>query len=210
MPNMMVPYHWGVENLRKIGQRPFTIKENIQARVEAYESGDKSLFRWPLDSCSAIVYEGWKSDKFKIVNTCAQLINLQERLLQEPDSQLNNYHGTFLRVRYKEIEGVEFSRDKIFSKPLFNYPSSKEEVLEHPGWRALMGGDTTLLRCYLDIVSREIKGIYPTISDNNILFRIKKDTPDTELRPLYIDNINNRSSINGEEHLPGYSFLRHL
>ena len=75
MPQTLT-YAKGVEALRVASvKRQFTLKENILARVEAYESGDERLFDTWLDLCTGIAYKAGTT-KFKIIPECAELIGI--------------------------------------------------------------------------------------------------------------------------------------
>ena len=130
-------YALGVEELRQASvKRPFTFKENLQARVEAYESGDYRLFETWLNSCTGIVYKAGTT-RFKIIPSCAELIGINK-----------DFSHSFLPVEYDTIAGVELDS----SKGKYNHLLTKAEVLEHPAWLASVEGDRTLLSAYTDIV----------------------------------------------------------
>ena len=178
-------YALGVEGLRQASvERPFTFKENLQARVEAYESGDYRLFETWLNSCTGIVYKAGTT-KFKIIPQCAELIGINKDFSQR-----------FLPVEYNTIMGVELDSSKGKYKQLL----TKAEVLEHPAWLASVEGDRTLLSAYTDIVFKAYASKHSS-RDESMGFYVKKNTPADELRNVFVHDLGNGSFAVGDDNL---------
>ncbi len=186
-------YARGVEALRAASvKRPFTFKENILARVEAYESGDHSLFDIWLDSCTGIAYKTGTT-QFKIIPQCAELIGINKDFSQR-----------FLPVEYNTIMGVELD----CSKGKYNQSLTNAEIMEHPAWLAVMEGDRTLLRAYTDIVFRAYGAKYHS-THKQMGFDVRKNTPTDELRAVFVHDLVCISSADGGDDLSnGGCFLR--
>src|SRR3989338_10775094 len=111
--------------------RPLTLKENLQARVDDFETlcdengKERSLqdrlrlFDICLDSCSGIVYEKGTT-RFKIIHVCRELITIDQL-----------FDGLFIPVSYGDIHGKDVvvldSKEKIYDKWL-----TREQVMNHP------------------------------------------------------------------------------
>ena len=145
-------YAQGGQALRKMGATPLTFKENIQARVEAYESGNHYLFDTWLDSCTGIVYKA-ETTEFKIVPNCEQLRNISK-----------DFSKKFLSVDYSKIEGYELDSGRKLFGIKYNKSLTKAEIIEHPAWLAVMEEDKALLKTYMDIVFVEYATKYGATS----------------------------------------------
>ena len=177
------PQHNGV-------YRPLTFKENLQARVEDYEShqGEERvrLFNIWLDSCTGIAYKAG-TNKFKIIPVCEQLITIDKE-----------FNSASLSLDYDSLQGTELDKSKGKYKKLL----TQQEILEHPGWLAAVEGDKSLLQAYADIVFAEKKaekvmGFYPLDSWN-------KD----QVRVLFVGDIYDDSNASGYYLNDVGSFLR--
>ena len=172
--------------------RPLTFKENIQARVENYETThnqdgsertlDERFFlitkRWH-DSCTAIVYQAGTT-KFKVVPISEYLITLN-----------TNFKELFLQVDYNTINGTELDS----SKGTYNNFMSQNSVLTHASWLAAVEGDEALLKSYANIIFTEFKRKYNLTE--GMIFGVRQDTPTDELRALLISVLDNCSSAGG-------------
>jgi len=165
--------------------RPLTFKENIQARVENYETThnqdgsertlDERFFlitkRWH-DSCTAIVYQAGTT-KFKVVPISEYLITLN-----------TNFKELFLQVDYNTINGTELDS----SKGTYNNFMSQNSVLTHASWLAAVEGDGALLKSYTNIISTELKRNWDR--PNGMVFWVGYDDHGDQLGALYINNLN--------------------
>jgi len=199
-------YALGVEALRQIGQKPLTFKETILARVEAYESGDKSLFDTWLDSCTGIVYKSGTT-KFKIVPNCEQLRTISK-----------DFSGAFLPITYDainaSIERRETSDDNLSptmyatidlpeldsTRGKYNTLLTYAESLEHPGWLAALEGDRELLKTYTNIVS-SVRAAKYGASDKLMGFLVRQNTPTDELNAAFVHSLNYNSNAVGSSSL---------
>ncbi len=184
-------YALGVDALRKKGaKRPFTFKENIQARVEAYESGDHRLFETWLDSCTGIAYKAGTT-KFKIVPNCEQLRNIPK-----------DFSQAFMPINYAKIDGIELdSGSTLFGKrAIYNTRLTKAQIVEHPAWLATVEDDKALLKTYTDIVFAAYASRY-SASDKLMCFWVRQDTSTDELRAAFVHNLSNNSYASGSINL---------
>ena len=186
-------YALGVEGLRQASvERPFTFKENLQARVEADESGDHQLFDTWLDSCTGIAYKAGTT-KFKLIPACAELIGINK-----------DFSHSFLSVEYNTIAGVELDS----STGKYNRLLTKAEILKHPAWHVLVEDDKTLLKAYTDIVFKAFASKYSS-RDELLGFYMRENTPTNELRAVFVHDLDYSSGANGSGSLNGSGrFLR--
>lgn len=173
--------------------RPLTFKENLQARVEDYESrpsdDDKRLrlFNMWLDSCCGVAYKG-RSTKFKLIPICEELVTIDQ-----------DFNDPSLAINYRRANGVELDK----SKGNYNTALTKQEVLEHPAWLAAVEGDKALLKTYSDIIFAE-RG-----TDRAMWFWVLDKPDNDQLRALFVLNIGNSSYAYGDNNLDNDgSFLR--
>ena len=204
-------YAGGVHNLREACQsennqahpkftrtqggiyRPLTFKENLQARVEDYEShpsdDDKRLrlFNMWLDSCCGVAYKS-KSTKFKLVPICEELITIDQ-----------DFDDPSLAINYRRANGIKLDKNK----GRYNTALTKQEVLDHPAWLAAVEGDRALLKTYSDIVFAEKD------TDRAMWFWVLDKPDNDQLRALFVNMIGSNSSAYGGNNLRNNgSFLR--
>ena len=180
-------YARGVAKLRELGELPKMFKENIEARVTAYENGDRELFNIWLDSCTAVVNKK-RSTKFKIVPKSKDLITIPE-----------NFNGACLPVAYAGVKngiGLDSSKGK------YNQPLSEGEPLVHKGWLAAVE-DKSLLKAYHNIIFKGFK------QERAMGFYVRENTPKDELRALFVGGLGGYSYAGGYGYLNGGGpFLR--
>ena len=128
--------------------RPFTMKENLQARIEDYstlinpdgaqrtEEERKRSFNTWLDSCSGIHYLAGTT-RFKIIPRSNELITLTQAPVDD-----------YLSVPYDQTSGTEFDS----SRGKYNQALSRAEVLEQPAWLAVVEEDRALLGEAFDVM----------------------------------------------------------
>jgi len=189
-------YARGIEALRTISKTPLTFKENILARVEAYESSDHRLFDTWLDSCTGIVYKAGTT-KFKIVPNCTELRGISADFSQH-----------FIPVNYAKIEGIELdSGSSLFVKSVkYNGLLTKAEIVSHPAWLTAMDGDKHLLKTYTDIVFSAYAAKY-SASDKLMGFWVRDNTKTDEGRALFVIDLGNGSNADGGSLYYDGSFL---
>jgi len=183
--------------------RPLTFKENIQARVESYETihnpnGSKRTIderlslmgRWN-NSCTAVIYKAGTT-KFKVVPISEHLITLNV-----------DFKEDFLRADYNSIVGTELDSQN----GTYNTVLSKDSVLKHAGWLAAVEGDEALLRSYTNRIFTELKRRYNTTEGMG--FWVCRNTPTDELRTLVVSNPGSNSNAYGYNSLnSSNSFIR--
>jgi hypothetical protein len=177
-------YAQGVQTLREAYQRgehlldrPLTFSENLIVRLE-----NQKLFSDWLWSCTGIAYKAGSS-KFKIIHKCNQLIDID-----------SNMYQSSIPVNYDSLEGdnvIELDRNDA----TYNELLSRDQVLKHPAWQAVVEDDT-LLQDYTTEVFRRLN------KSDAMGFRLKDDIETDQLRPLIIVNIGYFSNANG------YNFLK--
>jgi|GEM_PF-879683 len=179
-------YALGVDALRTLDKKTFTFKENILARVEAYESGDHRLFDTWLDSCTGIAYKKGTT-KFKIINVCSELSGIAKE-----------FNQFFLPTNYGKIDGVELDSDsRVFGKSAkYNSLLTKAEIVEHPAWLAVVDNDKVLLKNYTDIVFTAYAARHRA-TDKLMGFYVREKTATDELRALFVYDLFSYSYANG-------------
>ncbi|MDP3733976.1 MAG: hypothetical protein Q8R37_01995 [Nanoarchaeota archaeon] len=178
----------------KTVHRPFTFKENIQARVEDFytlydENGKKRdlqdrlrLFNIWLDSCTGIAYKA-NSSKFKIIPQCEQLITIDEV-----------FNEQFLPIDYDSVDGIRLNRNE----GTYNQLLTPEQVLNHPAWLAAVEENKPLLQEYINIVFSQRKG-------KNMGFWLRTNImEDHQLRAVFVSNLSNNSNASGNSNLSSY------
>ena len=166
--------------------RPLTFKENIEARVNDYESNGTLFGRW-LDSCTGIAYKG-KSSKFKIIPQSLNLITIDK-----------DFNSSYLDINYNNLEGMELDQDKA----KYNERLSKQEVLNHPAWLTALEDDKALLKAYTDIIFAEKN------EDKLMGFWTENKPDNDQLRALYVYYLDISSSAFGSIDLSNIgSFLQ--
>ncbi len=166
--------------------RPLSFKENIEARVNEYNTDLNSdeqklaLFNTWIDSCTAIAYNKG-STKFKIIPIYDDLINIKA-----------NSTANFLPIDYSKISGIELDS----SNAKYNNLLSESEIITHPAWIEALEKDKTLLKEYRDITFNILKKNNPNVA-NAMGFYVKQNTTTDELRALYVRNVGNNSNASG-------------
>lgn len=148
--------------------RPLTFQETIDAKVNAYESGDKELFKTCLSTSSGIVYDG--SSKFKIVQLADELVTLPR-----------SFDKAFVGSNYAQADAQEL--DRAGSKHKYNDLLGREEALRHPAWNEAVP-DRALLRAYRDIVFNELNAVH---TEKAMGFWLSTDPPGDCLWALGVD-----------------------
>ncbi len=184
--------------------RPFTMKENLQARIEDFntltnpdgtertEEERKRFFNIWLDSCSSIHYLA-RTTRFKINPVSPELITLA----QAPTLD-------YLAAHYAQTQVTEL--DSTVRGVKYNCALSRAEVLEHPAWLAAVKEDRVLLGDAFDIVCA-VKNA--PANWNGMGFYVYPNKAQDELRPLFVDIHNYQGNANGRNSLTNYSrFLR--
>jgi len=187
--------------------RPLTFKENLEARINDYETLTNSdgsertkeerlkLFteRW-LDSCTGVAYKA-ETTKFKLIPVCRELVTIDK-----------DFNDSYLTVDYNSIAGVELdsSQEGVKYRPVL----TQAEVLEHPAWLTAVEEDRTLLENYTQIVFSELKEKYNRDTGMGFWVRTENIT-ENELRALFVDYLNDNSDANGNNNLSSNgSFLQ--
>ncbi len=132
----------------------FTLKENLQARIEDYnalrnlDGSERTIeerqrfFNTWLDSCSGIHYLA-RTTRFKIITQSPQLITLA----QDPTAD-------YLSIPYAQSIGRELDSSARGTK--YNCDLSRAEVLEHSAWLTAVEEDRVLLGESFDVL-RQVK-----------------------------------------------------
>ena len=171
--------------------RALTFKENLQARVETYntlnnldgsaKTDDERLRlfnRWN-DSCTGIAYKAGTT-KFKIVHQSMDLITIDK-----------DFKEGFLQVDYDFIDSVELdSSDAKYRTSL-----SLSKVKSHPAWLAAVENDNVLLSEYADIIFNLLEEKYKR--KDGMRFWVRSNTETDELRALWVYYLYNYSFANG-------------
>ena len=168
--------------------RPFTLKENLQARIEDYnilinqdgtkrtEEERKRFFDTWLDSCSGIHYLA-RTKKFKIVPVSNELITLAQ-------APTENY----LSVPYAQTLGTEFDS----ARGNYTQNLSRAEFLEQPAWLAAVEEDRALLGEAFDVM-RTVKKA-PADWKGMGFYVLLSNQEQGELRPLFT-NYQDRNGL---------------
>ncbi len=147
--------------------RPLTFKENIEARVNDFETLENPdgtqrtederlrLFQTWLNSCCGIIYQA-KTTKLKLRFICPELINIDP-----------NFNQKFLQVSYDEYQ-ADATLD------------SDEQTFVEKGWRTLLEEDGNLYEQYLGIISSKS-------GDPN--FMVQKKVSTDELRAVCLNGL---------------------
>lgn len=125
-----------IAKMKGLGMEPFTIFENIEARIADYEiNGENTeLFNNFLDSITGVAYKA-KSTKFKIIPKSSQLKNI-----------IFSFNQEFIPTDYDSGQGIELDSKKSG----YNKLLTKEEAKNHEFWLAIMNGDKEKLAKYVD------------------------------------------------------------
>lgn len=183
--------------------RPLTFRENIEARVQDYETlhtlhGRKRtlqerlrLFNHWQDSCTGIATKA-ESTKFKIIPICKELITIPK-----------DFEGGYVSTPYRKLEPAELD----IKKGRYRQPLTKAQVLELPGWQAAVEHDTSLLSAFTAIIFAELKRLYQR--DTGMGFYVEQNTKEDKLRALLVYYLGGYSGAGGDYDLNDRgSFLR--
>jgi hypothetical protein len=174
--------------------RPLTFRETIEARTNDYERRRETeertqLFKRWNDSSTGIAYKA-STKLFRVVPISKQVVGIDK-----------DFNEAFLPVEYDSLEGAELDSA---DGSTYNVLLTKDEVTNHPAWRAAVEDDLSLLRTYRDIVFTE-KGN----PEKAMAFWVLSNTGEDQLKALYVDNLSNISDAFGSSSLSNYgSFLR--
>ncbi|MDP3734486.1 MAG: hypothetical protein Q8R37_04610 [Nanoarchaeota archaeon] len=182
--------------------RPFTFKENIQARVEDFytlydEDGEKRtldnrlrLFNTFLDSCTGIAYKADSPNEFKLILQSLHLIGINE-----------NFNNRFIPMDYDSLHGdgvIKLNRND----GTYNRLLTQEQVLNQPAWNAAVEEDKLLLQEHTDIIFSQRKG-------KNMGFWLRTGVAENQLRALFVSILDDYSNAIGNYNLDNYGcFLR--
>lgn len=123
-------YALGIAELHRLGREPFSVKADLQARLEQPE-----LYGFWLGSNVGVAYKAGSSE-IKIVHDCAGLKSIPA-----------DFKENFIRLDYSTVKGIKLDTSKFKC----NQSLTKTEILRHPGWSALVEGDISLLKEYVDV-----------------------------------------------------------
>src|SRR3989344_8799928 len=171
--------------------RPLTFKENLQARVETYntlknvdgsaKTDDERLRlfnRWN-DSCTGIAYKAGTT-KFKIVHQSMDLIEIS-----------SEFDSGFMQIDYNFIDSIELdSNDAKYGTLL-----TSSQAKSHPAWLAAVENDNVLLSEYADIVFGLLKEKYK--ETDGMGFWVRSNTKTDELLALWVGNLSFNSNAVG-------------
>ncbi len=196
-------YLWYECNDQKI-VRPLTFRENLQARVDDFETlknkdgsiktiNDRlRLFTISLDSCMGVAYSSKNEDDFMIIPVCRELITIPK-----------DFRDQYMQINYANLQGKGISLKR--SQVKYNTSLSESEVITHPAWIASVEGDISLLCTYASIVFRHLsRGEGKAMG-----FCLRNEISEDQLRSLFVYNGDNTSIANGNINLYNYIiFLR--
>jgi len=175
--------------------RPLTFKENIEAKINNYETLNtpnntprsdeerEKLFKVYLDSCTGIAYQKGTT-KFKINPVCEELITIDKKFKDE-----------FKTIDFASFAGFALdSKDDIYNKLL-----TKNQFLNHRAYNALFNNDASLMNNYWSIVNKLTK------KDNLMAFWVRQNTSKDELRALCVDSLGGNSVAVGNVSLDDFA-----
>jgi len=169
---------------------PFTMKENLQARIEDYniltnpnntrrtEEECSRFFNTWLDSCSGIHYLAGTT-RFKIIPRSNELITLTQ-------APRENY----LAVPYTQTSGTELNS----TRGKYNQDLRRAEVMEHPAWRAAVEEDRALLGEAFDVM-RTVKKA--PADWKGMGFYVWSNHAQDELRPVFVNDLGRGGNASG-------------
>ena len=176
--------------------RQLTFREVVKAKVEDYESYDrtdderKRLWNTWIYSCSGIA-TAKGTTKFKFVRESEDLIAINP-----------TFRDGFLPVSYNSISGVELDSSK--RGMIYNDYIPYDKIEDHEGWRAALEDDIDLLKALRDITWHE-RGKPDTLMG----FYVRQNTSEDELRALFVGYLDGDSFAYGNNYLnDSGSFLR--
>ncbi|HLC80160.1 MAG TPA: hypothetical protein VJG31_00130 [Candidatus Nanoarchaeia archaeon] len=170
--------------------RPFTMKENLQARIEDYnlltnpngtkrtEEERKRFFNTWLDSCFGIHHLA-RTTRFKIIPCLNELITLAQAPTKD-----------YLSVPYAQTSGTELDS----ARGKYNQNLSRAEVMKHPAWLAAVEEDQVLLGEAFDIM----RTVNNAPADwNGMGFYVRPNKTQDGLRPLFVSDRGMGGSAGG-------------
>lgn len=152
-------YPDAIQRLRSLGAKPFTLKQNIEALVEDFNTLSDAygttrsieerlqLFHLLLNSSTGLAHVS-QGDRFKIVQYYEPFANIL------PDFHKNYWH--LPDSEYSELKEWEIHKHRPHLCGEYESGLSKSEALAHPGWREALGNDIPLLTEYTNIVFNEV------------------------------------------------------
>ncbi len=184
--------------------RPLTFRENLQARVDDFETFKNKegstrtiedrlrLFGTWFDSCTAVVYSSQNKDDFMIIPLCKELITIPE-----------DFSDEFIEVDYASLQGKGFVLKR--SKAKYDRQLTDLEVISHPAWMAAAQEDVALLCTYTSIVFKHALHR----EGNGMGFYLRNQIEKDQLRGLFVNYCINYSIASGNHNLSSNSaFLR--
>lgn len=182
--------------------RQLTFKEDLKARLEDFnrlknsDGSDRTLddrlilfSRWN-DSCTGVAYQK-RTGKFKIIPVCGELITIGR-----------DFNAGAISIDYKLVQGVELDR----ASGKYNTSLTKHEIENHEAWRAAVEGDVALLKAYRDVVFAAYKEKFGSDLAKGMGFYLR-DSPDNELRALFVNILDDDSYANGSSYLYDGGFI---
>ncbi len=178
------PRYGGASGMSTV--RPLTFQETIDAKVNAYESGNKKLFHTALATSTGIVYDG--KGKFKVVQLADALMSLP-----------NGFDQGLAQASYEGCSAPELDEQKA----KYNNLIHGSEVLVHPAWNEAVP-DRALLKAYTEIVFSELNAVH---TEKAMGFWLRPQAPKDALGALAIDLLlgcysvaNGVDDLNSEAH----------
>mgnify|MGYP001619479333 FL=1 len=168
-------YALGIEELRKLKQKPFSVKADLQARLEQPDLYDS----W-LDSNVGIVYKAGSSE-IKIVHDCAWLKEIPA-----------DFKESFISLDYSTVKGIKLNTSKFKC----NQSLTKAEILRHPGWLALVEEDKSLLKDYVDVTFSVYAERYGAADKLMGFYRLDRPGQD-QLRAALVSDLYYYSNVDG-------------
>jgi hypothetical protein len=179
--------------------RPLTFRETLKARVEDYENTHSSdgterskddrlrLFQHWIDSSTGMAYKA-RTTQFKVIPLCRPLVEIDA-----------GFNDNFMNVDYGALAGTEL--DSGAGK--YSAWLTKDEVVDHPAWRAAVEDDLSLLRTYRDIVFTEKRN-----PEKAMGFWVLSNTGEDQLKALCVYNLSYSNAFGSNDLDSSGSFLR--
>jgi len=194
-------YAKAIQKLRDTNSKPFSFKQNIEARVKDYntlKNPDGStrsreerlrLFNvcLHLDSCTGIAYKA-ESTKFKIIPESQELIKIPA-----------DFSDAFLTINYSNINGTELDSSEPNVK--YDTPLTKNRILKHPAWQTALENDKALLEEYANIYFKEYK------KEKAMAFYVLQNTQEDQLKELVLGSDDYDSKAFGIYSLNYYAYF---
>ena len=187
-------YAQAMQKLRDLDADALTFAETIRARVEDYErltdddGNERSeadrlrLFNKYFDTVTGVAYKA-DTTKFKLIDRADDLVHIDK-----------DFNKEFLPCDYDALSGVELDT----SKGKYGQLLTKDEVLAHPFWNAVVP-DYPTLETYTNIVFTQKPG-------KRMISWPRTNVTSNELRALVV-SMNNSSDANGSNDLNDYARL---